>query len=53
MEEREEGKKDFGSIWRWFSHLYDVSLEGWRKMEAGRGEKGRGDILEIALRVFP
>lgn len=33
--EREEGKKDFGSIWRWFSHLYDVSLEGWGGMEAG------------------
>lgn len=45
--EREEGKKDFGSIWRWFSHLHDVSLEGWGGMEAGVGG------VEIALRVFP
>lgn len=35
--ERRE-KKIFGSIWRWFSHLYDVSLGGWGGMEAGGGE---------------
>lgn len=37
MEEGE--KRHFGSIWRWFSHLRDVSLEGWGEME---GEKQRG-----------
>lgn len=49
MEEREEGgKRDFGSIWRRFSHLSDVSLEGWGETEAGgREEEGRhfGDCI--------
>ena len=40
-EKKKKKKKHSGSIWRWFSHLQDVSLEGWRGMEgeAGKGKK--------------